>query len=142
MMRVASGARMTSLTFQSAKTVPAGSKNQPVVVSIRVKVASALIAIFCVLNAADAYTTEVGLSDGAREINTFSAYFIATFGIQGYVIAKVVASLAIGLVAIVVWRSWHRMNPVIFDFYLGVSLSFAAIGGAAVLNNLIILALL
>jgi len=41
-----------------------------------------MIAIFCVLNAVDAYTTEVGLSNGGREINVISASFIATFGLR------------------------------------------------------------
>jgi hypothetical protein len=73
--------------------------------------ASAMIAIFCVLNAADAYTTEVGLSNGGREINGFSASVIARVGVQGYVVAKTVVSLCFAVIAIVVWRSWHRLLP-------------------------------
>jgi hypothetical protein len=101
--------------------------------------ASAMIAIFCVLNAADAYTTEVGLSNGGREINGFSASVIARVGVQGYVVAKTVVSLCFAVIAIVVWRSWHRMNEIVFDFYLVFSLVLLAGAIAPVLNNLIVL---
>ena len=118
---------------------PADSKNQPPVKS-SIKLASALIAIFCILNAVDAYTTEVGLSHGGREINAISAQVIASIGVQGYVIAKTVVSLFFAAVAVVMWRSWHRMNELVFDFYLVLSLALLAGAIAPVLNNLIILA--
>ncbi|GEM_PF-6397050 len=116
-----------------------GGKNQQVTVRTSIKMASAMIAIFCVLNAADAYTTEVGLSNGGREINGFSASVIARVGVQGYVVAKTVVSLCFAVIAIVVWRSWHRMNEIVFDFYLVFSLVLLAGAIAPVLNNLIVL---
>jgi hypothetical protein len=109
-------------------------------VSTSIKLASAMIAMFCLLNAVDAYTTEVGLSNGGREINGLSAYFIASFGVDGYVIGKIVVSLFFAVVAIVVWRWWHRMNDYVFDFYLVLSLALLAGAIAPVLNNLIVLA--
>ena len=118
---------------------PPDGKNQQPPVKTSIKLASALIAIFCILNAVDAYTTEVGLSHGGQEINAMSAYVIASVGVQGYVIAKTVVSLCFAVVAIVVWRSWHRMNELIFDFYLVLSLALLAGAIAPVLNNLIIL---
>ena len=116
-----------------------GGKNQQVTVRTSIKMASAMIAIFCVLNAADAYTTEVGLSNGGREINGFSASVIARGGGQGYVVGKTVVSLCFAVIAIVVWRSWHRMNEIVFDFYLVFSLVLLAGAIAPVLNNLIVL---
>jgi hypothetical protein len=127
------------MTLQVAKTGAANADNQPNVVSTTIKVASAMIAIFCVLNAVDAYTTEVGLSNGGREINVISASFIATFGIEGYIIAKLAASVSFAVVAIVVWRWWHRMNEQVFDFYLVLSIALLAGAAAPVLNNLIVL---
>ncbi len=125
--------------MQVAKTDTAEAENQPRVVSTTIKVASAMIAIFCVLNAVDAYTTEVGLSNGGREINVISASFIATFGIEGYVIAKLAASVSFAVVSIVVWRWWHRMNEYVFDFYLVLSIALLVGAAAPVLNNLIVL---
>jgi len=127
------------MTHEETKADSADAKNRPAVVSVRIKLASALIGIFCILNAVDAYTTELGLSNGAREINWFSASFIAAFGVQGYVIGKMLVSISVGLVAIVVWRSWHKMNEEVFDFYLGLSLAFLAVAAGAVLNNLVVL---
>ena len=108
-------------------------------VSTRVKLASALIAVFCILNAVDAYTTEVGLADGGREINSISAAFIAQFGVGGYVLGKIMVSLFFAGVSIVVWRWWHRMDELIFDLYLVMSLALLMGATAAVLNNLIVL---
>jgi hypothetical protein len=108
-------------------------------VSTRVKLASALIAVFCILNAVDAYTTEVGLANGGREINSISAAFIAHFGIGGYVFGKVLVSLFFAGVSIVAWRWWHRMDELIFDLYLVMSLALLTGATAAVLNNLVVL---
>jgi hypothetical protein len=127
------------MTLQVAKTGAANADNQPNVVSTTIKVASAMIAIFCVLNAVDAYTTEVGLSNGGREINVISASFIATFGIEGYVIAKLAVSVSFAVVSIVVWRWWHRMNEYVFDFYLVLSIALLVGAAAPVLNNLVVL---
>ena len=121
-------------------TAQSDAKNKPMAVSTSIKLASAMIAMFCLLNAVDAYTTEVGLSNGGREINGLSAYFIASFGIDGYVIGKIAVSLFFAAVAVVVWRSWHRMNEYVFDFYLVLSLALLAGAIAPVLNNLIVLA--
>jgi hypothetical protein len=98
-----------------------------------------MTAMFCVLNAVDAYTTEVGLSNGEREINVISASFIATFGIEGYVIAKLAPSLSFAVVSIVVLRWGHRMNEYVFDFYLVLSIAVLAGAAAPVLNSLIVL---
>ena len=113
--------------------------NQRPPVRNSIKIASAMIAMFCILNAVDAYTTEVGLSNGRREINAMSAYVIAAVGIQGYVIAKVAVSILFVLVSIIVWRSWHRMDELVFDFYLVLSLALLVGAIAPVLNNLIVL---
>jgi hypothetical protein len=127
------------MTVQGAEAGAADTENRPMVVSTAIKVASAMIAIFCVLNAVDAYTTEVGLSNGGREINSISASFIATFGIEGYVIAKLAASVSFAVVSIVVWRWWHRMNEYVFDFYLVLSIALLVGAAAPVLNNLVVL---
>jgi hypothetical protein len=130
---------MAKMTLQAAKAGSTDGKNQNVDVRNSIKLASALIAIFCILNAVDAYTTEVGLSNGGREINGISAFVIASVGVQGYVIAKVVVSLCFAVIAVVVWRSWHRMNELVFDFYLVLSLALVAGAIAPVLNNLVVL---
>jgi hypothetical protein len=130
---------MAKMTLQAAKAGSTDGKNQNVDVRNSIKLASALIAIFCILNAVDAYTTEVGLSNGGREINGISAYVITSVGVQGYVITKVVVSLCFAVIAVVVWRSWHRMNELVFDFYLVLSLALVAGAIAPVLNNLIVL---
>ena len=130
---------MAKMTLQAAKAGSTDGKNQNVDVRNSIKLASALIAIFCILNAVDAYTTEVGLSSGGREINGISAFVIASVGVQGYVIAKVVVSLCFAVIAVVVWRSWHRMNELVFDFYLVLSLALVAGAIAPVLNNLVVL---
>ena len=133
------GGGEAEITQQAYNEDSAGGEIQRVAVTASVKAASAMIAMFCLLNAVDAYTTEVGLSNGGREINAFSAYFIASFGVEGYVIGKVAVSLAFAVVAIVVWRSWHKMNEHVFDFYLVLSLALLAGAIAPVLNNLIVL---
>ncbi len=130
---------MAKMTLQAAKAGSTDGKNQNVDVRDSIKLASALIAIFCILNAVDAFTTEVGLSNGGREINGISAYVIASVGVQGYVIAKIVVSLCFAVIAVVVWRSWHRMNEYVFDFYLVLSLALLAGAIAPVLNNLAVL---
>ena len=130
---------MAKMTLQAAKAGSTDGKNQNVDVRNSIKLASALIAIFCILNAVDAYTTEVGLSNGGREINGISAYVITSVGVQGYVITKVVVSLCFAVIAVVVWRSWHRMNELVFDFYLVLSLALVAGAIAPVLNNLVVL---
>ena len=113
---------------------------QQLTVSTRIKLASAMIAVFCILNAVDAYTTEVGLSNGGREINGIpSASVIASVGLEGDGVEKVLVSLSFAVVSIVVWRWWHRMNEYVFDFYLVLSLALLAGAIAPVLNNLIFL---
>jgi hypothetical protein len=134
-----SGSGKVEMTLQASKADSADGKNQQVVVKTSVKLASAMIAIFCMLNAVDAYTTEVGLSNGAREINALSAYFIASFGVEGYVIGKLAVSACFAVISIVVWRSWHKMNEQVFDFYLVLSLALLVGGAAPVLNNLLVL---
>ena len=130
---------MAEIASQVAEAGAPNGENQHVVVSTSIKLASAMIATFCVLNAVDAYTTEVGLSNGEREINVISASFIATFGIEGYVIAKLAPSLSFAVVSIVVLRWGHRMNEYVFDFYLVLSIAVLAGAAAPVLNSLIVL---